>query len=241
MHAFSILTRSLSRFLRKKGQQPKFHYEKIAHRLRYERTPWQDVLLVGDFRATDRVLDMGCAEGHVSLQVAKQVAHIDGIEINPIRVEEARRIAKENKANNVSFATGSVTNYPLDPLSYDVTLLLHVIGKKTEMGHVGLAELERILLATRRQIIIRLDVESRANVLRSTTLAALLKKMNELDFDGICFARHRPFYGHVIVGNRRGAEARLNKVPPFVLTPTEQMLDHPCLRGVEIGTYRDFT
>ncbi len=158
-----------------KGKQHKFHYEKISGRLRDQKTPWQDVLLAADLRPNDRALDMGCAEGHVSLEVAKFVDHVDGIEIDPARVNEANRIAAERGCQNVSFSVGSITDFALQPDAYDVSLLLHVLGKPTNSGFIGLAELQRMLVATKRQIIIRLDIQARSTVLRSISLHGILE------------------------------------------------------------------
>lgn len=220
----------------------RFHYQKVdALAPIFQPESWREILLVADLRPTDQVLDMGCAEGLVSMEVAQHVAHVDGVEIDPRRVEEARRLAKQRKLDNISFAAGSVVDYPLKPRSYDVMLLLAVLGKKTETGYVGVKELERLLGATRRQIIIRLGVQKPSMVKRSITLPEILAKMDECGFDGICFARRIPS-GNLIVGNRRGTDARLGTVPPFVLVPTEDLQKtHPCLRSATIGSLRDFS
>ena len=132
---------------------------------------------------------------------------------------------------------GSVTDYPVEPNSYDVVLFLGVLNKKTSTGYVGTKELERLLRATRRQIIIRANIQSYEKQI--TRLIDILEKMDEQGFDAICFSR-RLGQGNMIIGNRRGTDAKLGTVPPLVLVPTEHLREHPCLRGARIGTIKDF-
>jgi len=247
----SIL-RSLTAALRRRSMprpgEPKgytYHYEKLQDRLgrRGLRSadPSQDILLVADLRPTDRVLDMGCAEGHIALDVAKRVAHVDGVEIDPVRVKEAQRLAAERGTRNVSFAAGSVFDYPLEPQSYDLTLFLGVLNKEDGSKRVGLAELERLLVATQRQIVIRFGIEKAS---AGISLLSILDTLNGAGFDGICFFRRKgakAFFGNLIVGNRRGTDARLIKVPPLALVPTKNMREHPCIRNAEIGRYDEFS
>jgi len=248
----SIL-RSLTTALRRRPRPGEakgytYHYEKLQDRLRRRglrsANPSQDILLVADLRPTDRVLDMGCAEGHVSLDVAKRVAHVDGVEIDPGRVKEAQRLAAERGATNVSFAAGSVFDYPLAPQSYEVTLFLGVLNKEDGSKRVGLPELERLLGATRRQIVIRFGIEKASAAI---SLTSILATLNEAGFDGVCFFRRKgakgakSFFGNLIVGNRRGTDARLIKVPPLAVVPTECIRDHPCIRNAEIGREDEFS
>ncbi len=220
----------------------KYHYQKLEHRAsrfgKRSLNPANDILLIADLRSTDRVLDMGCAEGHITLEVAKQVAHIDGVEIERARVKEAERFVAQSNITNASFFAGSVVDYPLEPLSYDLTLFLGVLNKQAGPKRVGLAELRRLLSATRRQIIIRFGVEKISSAI---SLPGILGTMLECGFDGICFSRREGFFGNVIVGNRRGTDARLSKVPPFALAPTETMRSHPCIGNAKVGRYDEFS
>jgi hypothetical protein len=95
-----------------------------------------------------------------------------------------------------------------------------------------------MLAATRRQIIIRYNLQ-RSPRERTIPLRVLLEKMDECGFDAVCFGRHT--LGNLIVGNRRGTDARCGTVPPFVLVPSESMRSHPCIGDARIGTYDDFS
>ncbi len=197
---------------------------------------WVDLAQVADLRPTDIVLDMGCAEGLISLEVAKHVSHVDGIEFNPVLLERAASAAAEKNVGNASFRVGSVLDPDVLSKSYDVVLFLGVMGKRAGDQRVGLAELGRMLAATRRQIIVRVNIQKRA-YLRSDDdfrLHDILTLMDQKGFDAICFDK-REEHGNLIVGNRRGTGGRLRSALPNVVIPTEMMGDHPCLRDVPVA------
>ena len=195
---------------------------------------WADIASIADFRPTDTVLDMGCADGLISMQVARKVAHVHGVEPRPKRIERAKLEAAASHLANVTFEVGSAESYPLEPNSYDVILLLGILGKVPEPRSV----LAKILHATRRQIILRVDL-SAENAERGVDLASILAVMDECGFDGLCFPpssrKHRT--NELIIGNRRGAGAQLRMVPPNVVIPTAHMSEHPCLKGASISDY----
>jgi SAM-dependent methyltransferase len=197
---------------------------------------WDDIAQIADLRPSDVVLDMGCAEGLISLEVAKHVSHVDGVEISRHLLDRATSRAKDESIENVSFEVGSVIDSNVAPKSYDVVLFLGVMGKRAGARRVGLAELERMLAATRRQIIVRINVQKRAYIEEDDDfrLHDILATMDKHDFDAICFDK-REGHGNLVVGNRRGSDARLRSALPHVVVPTEMMLNHPCLRNVSIA------
>jgi SAM-dependent methyltransferase len=197
---------------------------------------WDDIAQIVDLRPSDVVLDMGCAEGLISFEVAKRVSRVDGIEISRHLLERAQSRAEKDGVGNVSFSVGSVIDSGVTPGSYDVVLFLGVMGKRAGARRVGLAELERMLAATRRQIIVRVNVQKRAYLDEDDDfrLHEVLTTMDRHGFDAICFDK-REGHGNLIVGNRRGTDARLHSALPHVVIPMELLPDHPCLRGVSIA------
>lgn len=192
---------------------------------------WAGVNAIADLRPTDVVLDMGCAEGLISLEIARQVARVDGIDILERRVERARLEASRRKIGNVNFRVGSAIDCILDRQSYDVVFLLNVLSRK---AGVGLDELEKLLAATRRQIIIRTNVQ-KIDSTNSYTLIEIMDAMKRCGFDGICFLQAPNAHGNLIIGNRRGTDARLRSLPPIALVPSEYLLTGNAL-GFRRGT-----
>lgn len=242
--ARSAVRRAISALWPGRGRKDhKYHHEKLKDRFSGKRapTPWQDILLIADLRPGDRILDMGCAEGHITMELAPHVAQAHGVEVEADRVQEAKRLAQERGIGNVTFAVGNATDHPLEPDSYDLVFFLGVLGKKNADGIVGLPELDRLLKAARRQIYVRVGIQKQTMVDRGLSLPAIARRMDAQGFDSICFARQDASFGNIIVGNRRGAGARLKAVPPMVLVPTETVPDHPCLSGARIAAYDEFT
>ncbi len=181
---------------------------------------WNDIAEVADFRPTDRVLDMGCAEGLISFEVAKRAAHVDGVDIDANRIERAKSGAAKRGVKNVSFFQGSVVDFALDPAGYDVILFLSVMAPRNS-DRVGMREFIRLLRAARRQIVVRINVQQSTR--EETLLGSMLGAMEDEGFDGVCFLARRKSHGNLVIGNRRGTDARLNKIPPIALVPTDRL------------------
>jgi SAM-dependent methyltransferase len=178
------------------------------------------VLRFADLRPTDHVLDVGCADGSIALEVARWVERVHGFDISPTRVARASRSAAEAGIENATFEAISVQDFPFEPDSWDVTMFMRVWGKGSGTKTVGAEELARILGATRRQLILLANVHSfiRAEPL----LATILEVCDQNQFDALCSSRP-----NLIIANRRGTDARLGELPKLALVPTALLPDHP--------------
>jgi hypothetical protein len=188
---------------------------------------WTDVALVADLRKTDTVLDVGAAEGLVAMEVARRVLSVHAIEVLEHRATAGREHARKIGIGNITFATGSVVDTELPPLAFDVTLFLGLYGCPTPTSRIGSAELTKALNATRRQIVLRVDVQEDPAGL--PYLPEIYACFDALGFDGVCFPKVSAIHGNVILGNRRGAGARLPYLPPIALVTASEAAALPAV------------
>jgi SAM-dependent methyltransferase len=186
------------------------------------------VLRFADLRPTDHVLDVGCADGLIALQLARWVERVHGFDISPTRVARASRSAAEAGVENATFEVRSVQDFPFEPLSWDVTLFMRVWGKGSGAKSVGAQDLARILRATRRQLIVLANVHRFIDA--EPLLAQILDVCDRSEFDALCSSRP-----NLIIANRRGTDARLGEVPKLAIVPTATLLDHPVVMSAHVG------
>jgi SAM-dependent methyltransferase len=70
-----------------------------------------------------RVLDAGCGYGRIALPLARLGHRVDGIDLSPEMVEEARSAASEESLQ-VEVVLGSMTELPLEASTYDAVICL---------------------------------------------------------------------------------------------------------------------
>jgi SAM-dependent methyltransferase len=213
---------------------------------------------VVDLRRSDHLLDVGCAEGLITLEAAKVVERVHGIDIEPSRIAEATRLAGERGVENATFELASVIDYPFEPRSYDVSLFLAVwgktVGEDESKRWVGADELRGILDATRRQLVMRVSVQQRPK--QEPFLEEILDVCEQSGFDALCFSRTMPRPkpskerrkpesamdfkpgGNLLIANRRGTDARVGQLPRLVLMPTSWLPDHPLVRSSDSAPRR---
>ena len=153
------------------------------------------------FKPDDEVIDIGCAEGLITMEVAPKVKHIRGVELRPQRVEAARQIAEERGIKNISFKVGSVTTLELEAYSYDVVLFLGVFQ------HLPREEkwlsMVKVLSAARRSVVMRMPLFHPKNPYRTTKLAEVCKQMS---FVLTIYPRLEPRGGSFMIASRLNAD-----------------------------------
>jgi SAM-dependent methyltransferase len=181
---------------------------------------WLEVRRLMDLRPTDHVLDVGCAEGWMTLEMAREVEHAHGFDTVEIRIEEAQRLAKERGIENATFEVASVIGYPIEPLSYDVTLFSSVWGRQSASQDVGVRELETLLRGTRRELVARINVMDFPG-----RLEEILDGCDRNEFDALSFP------GKLIVALRRGQDTQIPQLPRYAIVPTSRLEDSPVARA----------
>jgi SAM-dependent methyltransferase len=163
---------------------------------------WSDVAPLLPFKLSDRVLDIGCAEGLIALAIAPQVLEVVGFEMEPHRVEAAKRFASRMGIRNATFGVGSVLDDELPEGLFDVVLFLGLIGYPCGERTIGIPELNKALAKCQRSIAIRVDVQDDHKDL----LHPILDAMDKAGFDGVCFPKQiRDDVGNVFIGVKRGS------------------------------------
>ncbi|MEZ6193649.1 MAG: class I SAM-dependent methyltransferase [Phycisphaerales bacterium] len=160
-----------------------------------ERLP--EVRKYADLRPDDRVIDIGCAEGLITMDIAERVKHVRGVELRRKRVEAARLIAAERGLQNVGFEVGSVTEMDLPPLSYDVVLFLGVF-QHLPRKHKW-ASLEKVMYAAKRSVVFRTPIFNERSPYR---IVKLTKLCRALDFSLTIYPRKEERGGSLMLMNR---------------------------------------
>ncbi|MEZ5535487.1 MAG: 23S rRNA (uracil(1939)-C(5))-methyltransferase RlmD [Thiolinea sp.] len=100
--------------------------------------------------AEDRVLDLFCGLGNFTLPIAKQVAHVTGVEGDKVMVQRARQTALANGVENTDYYAcdlmGDMQGEPWLKQSFDKILLDPPrAGAKEVIGHFGKLKAKRIV------------------------------------------------------------------------------------------------
>jgi ubiquinone/menaquinone biosynthesis C-methylase UbiE len=78
-----------------------------------------------DLFGDEQVLDIGSGPGELSMEIAKQLASggfLRGIDLSPQMIRLARRIARQQRRNNVAFASGDALKLAFEADSFDVVV-----------------------------------------------------------------------------------------------------------------------
>lgn len=100
-----------------------------------------------------RVLDVGCGDGFLALQLKKNFKEVYGVDVNEIDLAIARRI---NPKKQVHFIKASATNLPFKNEFFDVVICTDVIEHIKEDEKV-VSEVRRVLKKNGTLIITTLD------------------------------------------------------------------------------------
>jgi SAM-dependent methyltransferase len=188
------------------------------------RKRWREVRRLMDLRPADHVLDVGCAEGWMTLEMAREVEHAHGFDTVELRIAEAQRLAEQQGVGNATFEVASVIGYPIEPLSYDVTLFSSVWGRQSASQDVGVRELEALLRGTQRELVARINVMDFPG-----RLEEILDTCDRSDFDTLSFP------GKLIVALRRGVDAQIPQLPRYAILPTSRLDNSVARAAAQIG------
>jgi len=75
----------------------------------------------------DNVLDYGCATGNKTIELAKKVKHIHGLDISSEMINEANKKKRELNISNISFFQGTIFDSNLEKNTYDTIIAYGII------------------------------------------------------------------------------------------------------------------
>ncbi len=91
------------------------------------------------------VADLGCGEGHLSLEAARWARKVIGVDRSADVLRRAKALADKNKVTNITWKRGEIEDLPLEARSVDVVLIsqaLHYVQDPVK----ALREAERVLV-----------------------------------------------------------------------------------------------
>ena len=96
--------------------------------------------------SSDVVLDFACASGEISLDVARHVRRVDGIDLSGKMIELANQKARDRQSDNVDFNQGDAFDETLESGSFSAIIafnIFHLVDDATKV----LARLNDLLAA----------------------------------------------------------------------------------------------
>jgi ubiquinone/menaquinone biosynthesis C-methylase UbiE len=92
----------------------------------------------------DRVVDVGCGPGSITVGLAEIAAHVTGVDVDDAEFSDARTHAAEHGIHNVEFREGSIHQLDFPDASIDVCTLFAMM-ETLDDPLAGLAEVRRVL------------------------------------------------------------------------------------------------
>ncbi len=120
------------------------------------------VIRSGMISKGDRILDLGCGPGHLTVEMARaagETGMVYGLDIHPLSIESLQKLAIEENVQNIQTILTDVFETGLDDQSLDLVFIfnaIHMIQDKERMAR----EVKRIL-KTGGRVIIRIKMRSR--------------------------------------------------------------------------------
>ncbi|HKR52255.1 MAG TPA: methyltransferase domain-containing protein [Pseudonocardiaceae bacterium] len=121
------------------------HHDSVLRSHRWRTVHNSAAYLIPHLRPGQRVLDVGCGPGTITIDLARLVApgSVMGIDNEPAPLRPARADAQRQAANNVSFDVGNVYQLDYPDSTFDIVHAHQVLQHLAEPV-AALAEMRRI-------------------------------------------------------------------------------------------------
>jgi ubiquinone/menaquinone biosynthesis C-methylase UbiE len=105
--------------------------------------------------------DIGCGEGHLTLEMARWARHVTGVDRSDDLLERAKAMSEKRQVPNVSWRKGDLARVPLRDESIDLAVFSQSLRYATDVERV-LAETSRVLRPGGRVLILDLKEHDQA-------------------------------------------------------------------------------
>ncbi len=122
------------------------HHESVLRSHTWRTAGNSAAYLLGELRPGQRLLDVGCGPGTITLDIARRVApgRVIGIDVAPGVLRGAEELGRRQGVDNVTFESGDAYALDYDDDSFDVIHLHQVLQHLTDPVH-ALTGLRRVL------------------------------------------------------------------------------------------------
>ena len=100
--------------------------------------------VVSSIRADDRVIDVGCGPGSITVGLAEIAGHVTGVDLDEAEFTDAREYAAKRGIGNLEFLQGSIYQLGFADASFDMCTLFSMM-ETLDDPLAGLAEVRRVL------------------------------------------------------------------------------------------------
>jgi len=107
------------------------------------------------------VADIGCGEGHLTLEIARWARHVTGIDRSDDVLERAKAVGERRQVENVTWRKGDLARLPLRDESVDLTVFSQSLRYATDPER-ALVEASRVLRPGGRALILDLKEHDQA-------------------------------------------------------------------------------
>jgi len=120
------------------------HHDSVLRSHRWRTAENSAAYVLSRLRNTDRVVDVGCGPGTISLALARRVGHVLGVDRSVDVIAQALAARTASGARNVEFRVGDAYALELDTGSFDVVHAHQVLQHLTDPV-AALSEWRRVL------------------------------------------------------------------------------------------------